>query len=143
MLYNIIQDFQHTTSDGVILTLKKGTKIIRKENDDYIISMSKKEFRIRSIIVENNPLFFQKVDLKSRILVLLKENTKRTMPKMAEILSDFIDTEFSEENSVNDDILKISLEACRLMYINTKDDKWLVPIHKLGWDVDNNGVFKG
>jgi hypothetical protein len=143
MLYNIIQDFQHTTSDGVILTLKKGTKIDKKDNDDYIISMSKKEFRIRSIIVENNPLFFQRVDLKSRILSLLKENTKRTMPKTAEILADFMESEFSSENTVSDDILKTTLEACRLMYISTKDDKWLIPIHKLGWDVDNNGVFRG
>ncbi len=143
MVYILIQDFQHTTSDGTILTLKKGTKIDRKEGDDYVISQARKEYRIKSVIVENNPNFFEKVDLKAQILNLLKENNKRTMPKTAEILAEFFEKQFlSDKELVDDDILKTTLEACRQMYFTTKEDKWLIPIKKLGWDADTKGVFK-
>jgi hypothetical protein len=143
MLYIIIQDFQHTTSDGAILTLKKGVKIDSKDGDEYVISQARKEYRIKSVIVENNPTFFEKVDLKSQILGILKENSKRTMPKTAEILTEFVEKEFlSDKELVEFDTLKVTLEACRQMYISTQNDMWLVPIHKLKWNVDSKGVFK-
>ena len=55
MIYVLIKDFQHITSEGVILFLKIGTKIDRKDGDEYVISQARKEFRIKSVIVENNP----------------------------------------------------------------------------------------
>jgi hypothetical protein len=143
MVYILIQDFQHTTSDGQILTLKKGTKIDRKEGDEYVISLARKEYRIKSIIVENNPTFFEKIDLKAQILNILKENSKRTMPKTAEILSEFFEKDFlGDKELVDIEVLKTTLEACRQMYIATKEEKWLVPIQKLKWNVDAKGVFK-
>src|SRR6478735_1965315 len=143
MIYILIQDFQHTTSDGQILLLKKGAKIDRRENDYYIISLSRKEYKIKAIIVEKNPLFFHKVDLKTQILSILKTNNKRTAPKLAELLSDFFIKEHLEgKDYVDVENLRIMLEACRLQYLLTKDEKWLLPIHNLKWDVDVNGVFK-
>jgi hypothetical protein len=141
MIYILIQDFQHTTSDGQILTLKKGVKIDRKELDEYVISQARKEYRIKAAIVENNPNFFEKVDLKSQILNVLKQ--KRTAPKTAELLSEFFEKEFlGDKELVDIDTLKTALEACRQMYITTQNDMWLVPIHKLKWNVDSKGVFK-
>ena len=143
MIYILIQDFQHTTSDGQILTLKKGTKIERKEGDEYVISLSRKEYRIKGVIVEKNPTFFEKVDLKAQITNLLKENNKRTIPKTAEILTEFFETEFLKDKELVDfEILKTTLEACRLQYIATKEDKWLMPIQKLKWNLDSKGVYK-
>lgn len=143
MIYLLIQDFQHTTSDGQILCLKKGTKIDRKENDEYVISLARKEYRIKSIIVEKNPTFFEKVDLKSQITNILKLNNKRTIPKTAEILSEFFDKEFlNDKDLIDKDVLKIALEACRLQYISSKEEKWLYPIHIMNWDVDAKGVYK-
>lgn len=143
MIYILIQDFQHTTSDGQILTLKKGVKIDRKELDEYVISQARKEYRIKAAIVENNPNFFEKVDLKAQILNILKSNNKRTAPKTAEILSEFFEKEFlGDKELVDTDVLKTALEACRQLYISTQNDMWLVPIHKLKWNVDSKGVFK-
>jgi len=143
MIYILIQDFQHTTSDGQILTLKKGTKIERKEGDEYVISLSRKEYRIKGVIVEKNPTFFEKVDLKAQIANLLKENNKRTIPKTAEILTEFFENEFLKDKELVDfEILKTTLEACRLQYIATKEDKWLMPIQKLKWNLDSKGVYK-
>ena len=71
MIYVLIQDFQHTTSDGAIMTLKKGTKIERKDGDEYVIPLARKEYRIKSVIVENNPNFFEKIDMKVQIFNLL------------------------------------------------------------------------
>lgn len=143
MIYVLIQDFQHTASDGQILTLKKGIKIDRKEGDEYVISQARKEYRIKSVIVENNPTFFEKVDLKSQILNILKVNSKRTAPKTAEILSEFFEKEYlGDKELVDIDTLKITLDACRQMWLATKEDKWLLPIHNLKWNVDSKGVFK-
>jgi hypothetical protein len=143
MIYLIIQDFQHTASDGQILTLKKGTKIDKKDGDEYVISQARKEYRIKAVIVENNPTFFEKISLKTQLMNILKENSKRTIPKTAEILSEFFEKEFLNEKELVDyDVLKVTLEACRQMYITTQNDMWLVPIHKLGWNVDGKGVFK-
>ncbi len=143
MIYVIIQDFQHTASDGQILTLKKGTKIDKKEGDEYIISQARKEYRIKAVIVENNPTFFEKISLKTQLMNILKENSKRTIPKTADILSEFFEKEFlSEKELVEYDVLKVTLEACRQLYITTQNDMWLVPIQKLGWNVDGKGVFK-
>lgn len=143
MIYVLIQDFQYTTSSGEILTLKKGTGIDRKEGDDCIISLARKEYRIKSIIVENNPQFFEKIDLKSKLVSLFKANTKRTAPKMAEIVEEFIKKEILEDKELVDhDILKSSLEACRQMYISTENDKWLLIIKNAGWSIDGKGVFK-
>ncbi len=144
MVYLLIQDFQHTTSDGQILTLKKGTKIDRKDGDDYVINVFSKEYRIKSVIVENNPTFFEKTDLKAQLQALLKSNSKRTTPKLAEILADFFEHTYIGKNKqvVDIDILETALDACRLQFIETKEDKFLRPIEKLGWDVDSKGVFK-
>jgi hypothetical protein len=143
MIYILKKDFQHTASDGVILFLKVGTKIDRKDGDEYIITQARKEFRIKAVIVENNPTFFEKIDLKAQLTTLCKINVKRTAPKMAEILVDFIDKEIlADKELVDNEQMKVVLEACRLQYISTKEDKWLIPIQKLGWSVDSKGVFK-
>lgn len=143
MIYILTKDFQHTTSDGQILFLKKGSKIDRKDGDDYIITQSRKEYRIKAVIVEKNPDFFEKIDLKSQLQTVLKENSKRTIPKTAEILCEFINTEIlSGKTLIDDDIIKIMLDCCRLQYISTKDDKYLIPFKKLGWNIDSKGVYK-
>lgn len=143
MIYILLQDFQHTTSDGQILTLKKGVKIDRKEGDEYVIISARKEYRIKATIIENNPNFFEKVDLKSQLVNLLKANSKRTIPKTADILSDFFEKEFlSDKELVEYEILKTALDACRLMFLSTKEDKWLIPIQNLGWTADAKGVSK-
>lgn len=142
-MYILKQEFQYTTSEGVILTLKVGTKIDRKEGDEYVISQLRKEYRLQAIIVENNPNFFEKVDLKSQLTTLCKAESKRTAPKMAEILVDFINKEvIGTKDLVEEKTIETMLEACRLMYLSTKEDKWLVPFKDLNWVADAKGVSK-
>ena len=125
------------------MTLKKGTKIERKDGDEYVIPLARKEYRIKSVIVENNPNFFEKIDMKVQIFNLLKLNNKRTMSKLSEILVEFIEKEIlAEKELVEDETMKVLLEACRQQYLSSMEDKWLIPIHKFGWDVDSKGVFK-
>lgn len=142
-MYILKQDFQYTTSTKQILLLKAGTKIDKKNGDHYVISKARKEYRIPKDIVETNPDFFEKQDLRSQLQDILKTNSKRTAPKTAEILEDFLVNQYLfEKELVEIDLIKDMLEACRLMYMETKEDKWLEPIHKLGWNVDAKGVFR-
>lgn len=142
-MYVLKQDFQHLTSTKQILTLKTGTKIDTKEGDFYIITKSRKKYQIHKDIVENNPDFFEKVDLKTQIQDILKKNNKRTAPKMADILHEFLSEEYLFNKEIVDiDQVEVMLEACRQQYIATEEDKWLLPISRLGWSVDGKGVFK-
>ena len=34
------------------------------------------------------------------------------------------------------DIMKTMLDACKTMYLETEEDKWLEAAHKLGWEYD-------
>ena len=65
------------------------------------------------------------------------------MSKLSEILVEFIEKEIlAEKELVEDETMKVLLEACRQQYLSSMEDKWLIPIHKFGWDVDSKGVFK-
>ena len=144
MVYKIIKDFNHVTSDHKILILKEGTSIDRKEEESYIIKQGRhKELKIPAVIVESNPEYFDKVDLNSRILNLLKKSKAKTNPKIANELTKFIDEEYLAGKSlVDEDILAIALEACRQQFLSTQEKSWLEPIEKLDWDIDSKGVYK-
>lgn len=142
-MYILKQDFQYTTSTKQILSLKIGTKIDKKDGDHYVVSKARKEYKIHQDIVENNPEFFEKQDLRTQLQDILKKNSKRTAPKTAEILELFLLEEYLFEKELVDiALVKQMLDACRLMYMETEEEKWLEPIHKLGWNVDAKGVFK-
>ena len=142
-MFILKKDFQHTTSDNKILSLDIGTKLDSKRGDYYIISKARKEYEIHKDIVENNPEFFEKIDLQTQLQAILKKNSKRTSPKTAEILFEFLENEyFSGKELVEEELIRTMLDACRLQYIETEDEKWLIPIQRLGWGVDGKGVFK-
>lgn len=142
-MFILKKDFQYTTSDDQILTLNVGTKIDSKDGDHYIITKGRKEYKINKSIVENNPEFFEKVDLQTQLQAILKKNSKRTSPKTAEIIHDYLTDEyFYNKELVENDLLETMLDACRLQYMSTEDDKWLIPIQRLGWNIDSKGVFK-
>ncbi len=144
MVYKIIKDFNHTTSEDKILTLKEGTAIDRKEGEEYIIKQGRqKELRVKASLIENNPDYFEKVDLNSRLLALLKKAKPKTVNKTVNVVTDFLDEEYLKgKDLVDEDILSIALDACRLQFITTEDKKWLVPIQELDWDIDAKGVYK-
>ena len=142
-MYVLTQDFQYTTSNNKILTLKSGTKIDKKEGDHYIISKARTEYKIHKDIVDNNPDIFEQVNLQTQIQEILKKNSKSTSPKTAKILHNFlVEEHFYGKDLVEIDDLKVMLDACRMMYMETENDKWLEPIQHLGWNVDAKGVFK-
>lgn len=145
-MFNLMQDFHYTSSDGQIIILKKGTKIEKRDSvsGDYIFILNKIEFKIKAIVVESNPTYFQKIDIKTKLTNLLKLNSKRTAPKLAEILIEFIDQEyFSGGNQLLDiETIKTVLDASRLQYISSKEEKWLIPLKKLGWKANEKGIFK-
>jgi hypothetical protein len=92
MIYKLLKDFNYTTSDKKIMELKKGTAIDRKEGDEYIIKQGRqKEFTIDCVLVENNPDYFEKIDLKQRIVNLLKSTKSKTMPKIASDVAKFLE----------------------------------------------------
>ena len=95
MIYKLLKDFNYTTSDKKIMELKKGTTIDRKEGDEYIIKQGRqKEFTIECALVENNPDYFEKIDLKQRIIALLKKTKSKTMPKIASDVSKFLEEDY-------------------------------------------------
>lgn len=144
MVYKIIKDFNHTTSDDIIMVLKEGTPIDRKEDNEYIIKQGRqKELRIKATLVENNPDYFEKVDLTTILISLLKKSKAVTKPKIVKEVVTFLEEDyFKGKELVEDDILAIALDACRLQFIETEDKKWLLPIQQLDWDIDAKGVYK-
>ena len=145
MIYKLLKDFNYTTSDKKIMELKKGTAIDRKEGDAYIIKQGRqKEFTIDCALVENNPDYFEKIDLKQRIVNLLKSTKSKTMPKIASDVAKFLEEDyFKGKEVVEEDYFVMALEACLAQFIATEDEKWLTPITKSGWGVDDSsGVYK-
>lgn len=143
MLYKIIQDFQYLNSENVISVLKKGLTIDRRDGQDYIISALRKDIRINVSIVESNPNFFEKTDIKSQLTTIIKESKGKSVLKTVDVLDNFINDEvINNKILVSYDLLSEMLDACRLMYKNTENEKWLLPINKLGWSVDENTVYK-
>lgn len=140
MLYKLKKDFQHTNTAGQIQLLNAGAKIDKKEGDSYIIKQGNKILYIDAKIVESNPDFFEKVDFRTQLTVLLKTNNTRTAPKLAEIVENFIDTTLLDNKQIvdNNDI-SLLLTASKEMYNNTSDEKYLTIIKKLGWGLDPQG----
>lgn len=144
MLYKLIKDFNYTTSDKKILELKKGITIDRKDGNVYIIKQGRQqEYTIDCDLVENNPEYFEKIDLKQRIIALLKRTKSKTTPKISSDIVTFLETEyFNDKELVEEEYLMTALQACKEQFILTKNEKWLVPIVKLGWGIDETGVYK-
>jgi hypothetical protein len=144
MIYKLLKDFNYTTSDKRIMELKKGTTIDRKEGDVYVIKQGRQqEFTIDCALVENNPDYFEKIDLTQRIIALLKRTKSKTAPKISKDIATFLEEDyFKGKELVEEEYLATALEACKEQFIATKEEKWLVPITKLGWGVDESGVFK-
>lgn len=143
MAFELIQDFQYTNTEMEIMSLPKGTKIEKKVGDHYIFHIRKKEYRLDKRIVENNPLHFKKVDLTTQIQEILKKNKNHNSPKLAKIVVEFIETVYMSNMELVDlDILETMLNACRLKFKETQDDKWLIPLKELNWGADADGVFK-
>jgi hypothetical protein len=140
MLYKLKKDFQHTNTAGQIQLLNAGAKIDKKEGDSYIIKQGNKILYIDAKIVEANPDFFEKVDFRSQLTVLLKTNNTRTAPKLAEIVENFIETNLLDNKQIvdNNDI-SLLLSASKEMYSTTNDEKYLAVIKKLGWGLDAQG----
>ncbi len=140
MLYKLKKDFQHTNTAGQIQLLNAGAKIDKKEGDSYIIKQGNKILYIDAKIVEANPDFFEKVDFRSQLTVLLKTNNTRTAPKLAEIVENFIETTLLDNKQIvdNNDI-SLLLSASKEMYSTTNDEKYLAVIKKLGWGLDAQG----
>jgi len=143
MVYVLKQKFQQLASDGTIGFLKEGTKIDKKEGDKYLITQNRKVYQIDALVVENNPDFFEKIDLQTQLQSILKKCSKNTAPKTAKVLNEFLQDEYlAGKEVVETELLATALEACRQMYLSSSDDKWLVPISRLDWDLDAKGVFK-
>lgn len=143
-MYILKKEFQYTDANGVILTLKPGINIDNKDGSNYIIQYNRKSYKIPSNIIDNNPDFFERKDIKTLLLDHIKLNSKKTNIKKADALIDFIEDNIIQDNElVNINDLTIALQACKNQFQNTNDKMWLTPLHNLGWDVNENGnVYK-
>jgi len=142
-MFILKQDFQHLDSTNQLHILKAGTRIDKLEGNFYLIIKSRKKLQIPKDVVEKNPDFFEKIDLRTQLQNIIKKNKSRTAPKLAEIIELFLEDEyFSGKDLVDIDTLRVMLEACRQKYMETEDDTWLEPIQKLGWNADGKGVYK-
>jgi hypothetical protein len=141
MLFKLKKDFQHTNALGQIQLLSIGAKIDKKDGENYIIKQGNKILYIDAKIVESNPDFFEKVDFRSQLTVLLKTNNTRTAPKLAEIVETFInDTLLDNKQIVDISDISTLMFASKEMFKTTQDEKYLSIFQKLGWGIDENGI---
>ena len=145
-MYILINDFQHISSDGKIELLKTNTKIQERDGNFYLIKINRKTLRLNKEIVENTPNYFKKVDLRTSIQDILKKNNKSKSPKLSQLIVEYLDNDyFHGKELIEDDVVKVMLDACRLMFKETEDEKWIEPIDHMidkGWLVDAKGISK-
>lgn len=141
-MYKLIQEFQFTDSTNTIIVLKPGTTIT-ESGGVYKFEYRKKSYIIDFKLIENNPSFFKKEDIKTRIVEMLKKYSGSTYVKRADLVIDLFNSEFiGDRELVDSGLLETALNACRLQYLATNDVKWLIPIDSLGYTADENGVVK-
>jgi len=86
--HKIVKDYQLLTSDKKIITLKSGNVL-----EDYKLTSKSDTISLEKEIVHNNPEYFQAVDWRQELLVLLKQNkfpqpsviAKKMIPFMEEV----------------------------------------------------------
>ncbi len=143
MAYELIQDFQYTTTQKQILKLEKGTRLDEEDKNFFIIKIKNTIFKLEKDIVINNPEYFKKVDWNTEISEIIKKNKKATSPKLASLITTYISESFLKDNTiVAEDLLFTMMDACRIQYYSLKDEKYLEPINKLGWFYNEKGVYK-
>lgn len=142
MEFELIKDFQYTNSEMQIMTLPKGT-VLKKSGEYFSFFIRKKEYKIDKRVVENNPDHFKKIDILTQLQDIIKKNKSSNSPKLAKLIFDFLQKQvLSESELVDYDTVEIMLNACRLQYKTTHDEKWLIPFEKVEWDADSDGVYK-
>jgi hypothetical protein len=143
MAYELIQDFHYTNSQKQISILKKGTRFDSLVDDFYLFKIGKVTYRLDKETVEGNPDYFKRVDLETLLADLIKKNKKATSPRLAKMIKDFFETHYlNNAEIVNNELLMVMLEACRIQFFEKNDSAYLKPFKTLGYKCDDNGVFK-
>lgn len=141
----VLEKEYHYTVDSTIYVLKKGTRIDTVEGDFYIVTVNRKKLKLKKSVVENNPDFFKKIDPKTLLIEFLKKiNKNSSYAKRADSLMQFFDDKvYENKQAVPLELMETMLTACLTMFKKTTDEKWIKPIHDLGWDVgDDDKLFK-
>lgn len=128
--HKVVKEFQYLSEDKKIFVLKAGTII-----EEYNYKAKSETIAIDSIIIENNPEFFEIVDWKADLLAYIKANKLPTpavlTKKLIPFFEDIVASSISQSSAVAvDDSLVKDLDR-RDKKIQEKEDEIEIRLNRL------------
>jgi len=143
MRYEVIKDFQYTNEKMQIMILSENQVLDKYDDDWYIFTVRNKGYEIGSKLVENNPLYFKKVDWRPDLLREMKKNKKSTTAAIhKQVVSYFDSSVLFEKDIVENEHLIELLKLAREKYNVSGEKYYLDLFDNVGWAFDEDRIWK-